>query len=79
MSAVNCKPAHRVAASVSPTILPAATDGQKKCFDLLKRAYIEACYSRGCRIARAQLEYLAEPVKNWQGLKEKIREARIES
>ena len=45
------------------TVFPQATDEQKKCFDLLKRAYVEARYNPGYRITKAQLEYLAEWVK----------------
>jgi len=60
-------------------VFPQATDEQKKCFDLLKRAYVEARYNPGYRITKAQLEYLAERVKKLQRLTKRICEARIES
>jgi HEPN domain-containing protein/predicted nucleotidyltransferase len=69
-------------ASFDPALLavfPRATDEQKECFDLLKRAYVEARYNPGYKITRAQLEYLAERVKKLQRLTKKICEARIES
>jgi HEPN domain-containing protein len=61
------------------TVFPRATDEQKECFDLLKRAYIEARYSSAYKITKAQLEYLAERVKRLQRLTKRICEARIES
>jgi len=61
------------------TIFPQATDEQKKCFDLLRRAYVEARYNPGYRITKGQLEYLAERVKKLQRLTKRICQARIES
>jgi len=61
------------------TVFPRATDEQKECFDLLKRAYIEARYSSAYQITRAQLEYLARRVRKLQRLTKKICQARIES
>ena len=61
------------------TVFPQATDEQKRCFDLLKRAYVEARYNPGYKITKTQLEYLAERVKKLQRLTKKICEARIES
>jgi len=63
----------------APTHDPQAPDEQKKCFDLLKRTYIQARYNPGYRITKAQLEYLAERVKKLQRLTKKICAARIES
>jgi predicted nucleotidyltransferase/HEPN domain-containing protein len=60
-------------------VFPQATDEQKKCFDLLKRAYVEARYNPGYRITKAQLEYLADRVRKLQRLTKSICEARIES
>ncbi len=60
-------------------VFPQATDEQKKCFDLLKRAYVEARYNPGYKITKEQLEYLAERVQTLQDLTENICEARIES
>jgi predicted transcriptional regulator len=75
----DCKHAKQAAASVLLTIFPQATGEQKKCFDLLKRAYVEARYNPGYRITKAQLEYLTERVKKLQRLTKKVCEARIES
>jgi hypothetical protein len=61
------------------TVFPRATDGEKQCFDLLKRAYVEARYNPGYKIAKAQLEYLAQRVKKLQRLTKRICQARIES
>jgi uncharacterized protein len=61
------------------TVFPLATHEQKECFDLLKRAYIEARYSSAYKITKEQLEYLAERVQKLQELTKKICEARIEA
>jgi HEPN domain-containing protein len=61
------------------TVFPQATPEQKECFDLLKRAYVEARYNPGYKITKLQLEYLAERVRKLQRLTKKICEARIES
>jgi predicted nucleotidyltransferase/HEPN domain-containing protein len=61
------------------TVFPQGTDEQKKNFDLLQRAYVEARYNPGYKITKAQLEYLAERVRKLQDLTKKICEARIES
>jgi predicted nucleotidyltransferase/HEPN domain-containing protein len=60
-------------------IFPQATAEQKECFDLLKRAYVEARYNPRYRITKGQLEYLAERVKKLQRLTKRICQARIES
>jgi predicted nucleotidyltransferase/HEPN domain-containing protein len=52
---------------------------QKKSFDLLNRAYVEARYNPRYRITKGQLEYLAERVRKLQRLTKKICQARIES
>jgi HEPN domain-containing protein len=61
------------------TVFPRATDEQRECFDLLKRAYIEARYSSAYQITKTQLEYLAGRVRKLQRLTKKICEAKIES
>jgi predicted nucleotidyltransferase/HEPN domain-containing protein len=61
------------------TVFPQATEEQKKCFDLLRRAYVEARYNPRYRITKKQLEYLAERVKKLQRLTKRICQARIES
>jgi predicted nucleotidyltransferase/HEPN domain-containing protein len=61
------------------TVFPRATEEEKECFDLLKRAYVEARYNPGYKITREQLEYLAERIKRLQDLAKRVSEARIES
>ena len=56
-----------------------ATPEQKECFELLRRAYVEARYHPGSQITRARLEYLAQRVGNLQRLTKKICEAKVES
>jgi predicted nucleotidyltransferase/HEPN domain-containing protein len=60
-------------------VFPHATEEQKKSFDLLNRAYVEARYNPRYRITKGQLEYLAERVRKLQRLTKKICQARIES
>ena len=61
------------------TVFPKATPKEKECFDLLRRAYVEARYNPAYKITRAQLEYLGERVRKLQRLTKKICEAKIES
>jgi predicted nucleotidyltransferase/HEPN domain-containing protein len=61
------------------TIFPQATPEQKECFELLRRAYVEARYNPGYKITKAQLEYLAGQVRKLQRLTKRICEAKIES
>jgi predicted transcriptional regulator len=61
------------------TVFPRATDEQRECFDLLKRAYIEARHSSAYQITKEQLEYLGARVQELQRLAQEICEAKIES
>jgi predicted nucleotidyltransferase/HEPN domain-containing protein len=61
------------------TVFPKAREEEKECFELLRRAYVEARYNPGYKITKEQLEYLAQRVEKLQDLTEKICEARIES
>jgi uncharacterized protein len=61
------------------TVFPKATDQEKECFELLRRAYVEARYNPSYKITKEQLEYLAQRVQKLQDLTKKICEARIES
>jgi predicted nucleotidyltransferase/HEPN domain-containing protein len=61
------------------TVFPRTTDQEKECFELLRRAYVEARYNPGYKITKEQLEYLAQRVEKLQDLTQKICEARIES
>lgn len=60
-------------------IFPQATKPQKKCFDLLNRAYIDARYKKKYRITKKQLEYLAQRVKKLQRLTNKTCKEKIKS
>jgi HEPN domain-containing protein len=60
-------------------VFPRTTDDERLCFDLLKRAYVEARYNPGYKITKEQLDYLARRVRKLQDLTKKICEARIES
>jgi predicted nucleotidyltransferase/HEPN domain-containing protein len=61
------------------TVFPKATPEEKECFDLLRRAYVEARYNPAYQITKAQLEYLAQRVRKLQRLTKKVCEAKIES
>ncbi|WP_395477170.1 nucleotidyltransferase and HEPN domain-containing protein [Rickettsia endosymbiont of Pantilius tunicatus] len=41
-------------------VFPIATPGQKKCFELLKEAYVKARYDKNYKISKEQLLYLIE-------------------
>jgi len=72
----------RMVAGQDPAFLPVfpkATPEEKECFDLLRRAYVEARYNPAYKITKAQLEYLAERVRKLQRLTKRICEAKIES
>ena len=59
------------------SIFPKNTEKEKDLFDLLKRAYVEARYDMSYKIARDELEYLAERVKLLQKTTEKVCKERI--
>ena len=59
------------------TVFPRATQQQRKRFDLLKRAYIDARYKLDYKITKAQLEYLAARVRKLQRLTKKICREKI--
>jgi len=61
------------------TVFPQVTPEQEECFELLRRAYVEARYNPGYKITKAQLEYLAGRVRKLQRLTKTICEAKIES
>jgi predicted nucleotidyltransferase/HEPN domain-containing protein len=61
------------------TVFPRATAEERGCFELLRRAYVEARYNPRYKITKAQLEYLAARVRKLQRLTKKICAARIES
>jgi HEPN domain-containing protein len=53
-------------------IFPCETDEQKKCFELLAKAYIDARYNYEYRVTKEELLYLIERVKKLQKVTEKI-------
>ncbi len=59
------------------TIFPRANEQQKRCFDLLRKAYIDARYKRDYAIMREELEYLAARVQKLQELTKRICEEKI--
>lgn len=60
-------------------VFPRANEQQKRCFDLLKKAYIDARYKRDFAITKEELEYLAGRVKKLQELAKRICEEKIAS
>jgi HEPN domain-containing protein/predicted nucleotidyltransferase len=61
------------------TVFPQPTESQKKCFDLLNSAYIDARYKKNYKIKKPQLEYLAKRVQKLQRLTRKICKDKMES
>jgi len=59
------------------TVFPRASDQQKRCFDLLKKAYIEARYKPDYAITKDELEYLAARVRKLQELTKRVCEEKI--
>ena len=60
-------------------VFPRDTEQQRKLFNLLKRAYVDARYKPSYRITKKQLEYLAKRVKILQRLTKRICKEKIES
>ena len=61
------------------TVFPKATPEQKRLFELLKKAYIDARYKRNYAITKEELEYLAARVRKLQELTKRICEEKIET
>lgn len=59
------------------TVFPRANERQKRCFDLLKKAYIDARYKRDYVITKEELDYLAGRVRKLQELTKRICEEKI--
>jgi len=60
-------------------VWPRQTRFEKRCYALLRDAYVKARYSRSYRITSEQLEWIAERVALLQDLVRRACEARIES
>ena len=59
-------------------IFPQESAEEKRLFELLRRAYVEARYNMAYEITREELEYLAERVKLLQQTTEEVCKAKIE-
>jgi HEPN domain-containing protein/predicted nucleotidyltransferase len=59
------------------TVFPRATEEQKRRFELLKKAYIDARYKRDYVITKEELEYLAGRVQKLQELVKRVCDERI--
>ncbi|MGA9768358.1 MAG: HEPN domain-containing protein [Blastocatellia bacterium] len=60
-------------------VFPHKTPEERRLFELLEKAYIDARYNRNYKVTKKELEYLAERVKKLQQLTKEICKARIES
>ncbi|MEP7219510.1 MAG: HEPN domain-containing protein [Bacteroidota bacterium] len=59
-------------------VFPSGTEEERRMFDLLRRAYIEARYDKKYSIGREELAWLAERVKELNRIVEKVCRRRIE-
>ena len=60
-------------------VFPRKTPEERRLFELLRKAYIDARYNRNYKITKKELEYLAERVMKLQQLTKEICKERIES
>jgi len=60
-------------------VFPKKTDWERKCFSLLRRAYVEARYNKAYKITKKELDYLADRVNRLRRLTKRICKAKIES
>ncbi|WP_341788806.1 MULTISPECIES: HEPN domain-containing protein [unclassified Rickettsia] len=58
-------------------VFPIATPEQKECFELLKKAYVDARYDKNYKITKEQLLYLIERIEKLKEITERICIARI--
>ena len=61
------------------TVWPRETRFEKRCYSLLRDAYIKARYSRAYRITEEELDWIAQRVALLQGLVREACESRIET
>lgn len=59
-------------------VFPRITDEEKRLFELLRRAYVDARYQKDYAISRDDLEWLAQQVEHLQQLVERLCRKRIE-
>ncbi len=60
-------------------IFPKKTEEEKRLFELLKRAYIDARYKIGYKITKKELEYLSKRVSRLQSMTEEVCKAKIKT
>ncbi len=60
-------------------IFPRTTQEERRLFELLQKAYIDARYNRNYKITKKELEYLAERVKKLQRVTKEVCKEKIES
>jgi HEPN domain-containing protein len=61
------------------TVFPQQSENEKKCFELLNDAYVDARYKKTYKITKRQLEYLAKRVQKLQRLTNEVCKERIDS
>ncbi len=61
------------------SVFPKATEEEKECFKLLRKAYVDARYKPSYSISKNQLEWLACRVNQLKELTEKLCKEKIES
>jgi predicted nucleotidyltransferase/HEPN domain-containing protein len=59
-------------------VFPQSTDEEKRLFELLKKSYIEARYSKNFTVEKSELDYLSERVQLLKELTERICKEKIE-
>ena len=59
-------------------VFPQASLEERKRFELLKKAYVDARYNMDYKISKEDLEYLSERVQLLRDLTERICRAKIE-
>ncbi len=60
-------------------VIPNSTPEEKRLFELLKKAYIDARYKKGYKITRKELQYLGDKVKKLENLTKTKCKEKIES
>lgn len=59
------------------TVFPQTTDEEKRLFELLKKSYIEARYSKSFTVEKSELDYLCERVQLLKDLTERVCKEKI--
>jgi hypothetical protein len=65
--------------SVPLEAFPLGTPDERRCFELLRKAYVDARYKPSYRITREELEWLAARVQYLRELADRLCRERIES